>query len=76
MSTIEDIISKLKSDDMVVFDEGLCELYKNVSGLRYLDVKKYILNFKNLQLYLFNLYLSSELLFLKIRKFDYYLNYI
>ena len=44
MSTLEDITSKLKSDDMEVFDEGLCELYKNVSSLRYPEVKKYILD--------------------------------
>ncbi len=43
MSTLEDISSKLKSDDMEVFDEGFCELYKNVSSFRYPEVKKYIL---------------------------------
>lgn len=44
MSTLEDISSKLKSDDMEVFDEGFCELYKNVSSFRYPEVKKYILD--------------------------------
>ncbi|MBR4261850.1 MAG: hypothetical protein IKQ35_00615 [Bacilli bacterium] len=44
MSTLEEISSKLKSDDMKVFDEGFCELYKNVSSLRYSEIKKYILD--------------------------------